>query len=316
MKKIDAHFHVNFSGFDADKIIRYLDDHNIDTCWLLSWEQLAPPIPSLYQNLSVEDVINAYTKYPERIIPFYAPDPKSSTVREDLKKYLVLGIKGCGELKVTYKWEDNLIEKYLKIVSEFNIPLLFHMEAPRMHYVRKGNSAFEKAFAELMTGALNGRTKYYISKITEKTSLFSKRIRNNSEFFPGYLYDFDFLEKRLTQFPDLVFIGHGPHFWNNISSTTSPKYFHQRGRIEHFGVIDRLLEEYDNLYCDISGKSGFNALSRDTKQAKVFLEKHAAKILFGTDNANYNLESFIRSFKLPSEKLNKIFYRNAEGILQ
>ena len=315
MRKTDAHFHVNFCGFDSKKLIEYLDRNRIDKCWLLTWEQTDHPVPSLYEHISIEQEISAYNKYPDRIVPFYAPDPKSKTIVEDLEKYIKIGIKGCGELKVTYKWEDDIIEDYLKIISPYNLPLVIHMELPRSQYLPPSNSKLDLLVDQLLNGALNGVTKYYLSKLVKKTSLFSNYIKDNSIYFPGYLYDFNFLEKRIQQFPDQIFIGHGPHFWNNISNSLSSKYFHQKGRIGEFGIIDRLLEEYENLYCDISGKSGYNALTRDKNQSKRFLEKHCKKILYGTDNTNYGLEDLINSFQLSDEIQRQIFYQNSERII-
>lgn len=314
-KKIDGHFHVNFCGFSAKKIIEYLDKHKIEKCWLLSWEEKKPPIPSLYEHLSIEDIIEAYERYPNRIIPFYAPDPSSEDIKTSLEKFIKMGIKGCGELKVTYKWEDNLMEKYIRTVSQLNLPLLFHMEAPRVHYVKVNNSKIEEVFEQLLNGALNGLTKYYISKFSKIIPFAASRISKGQQYFPGYLYDFAFLEKMVKKYPNIKFVGHGPYFWNNIAKIQSAKYTHQKGKIKEWGVIDNLLAENDNFYCDISGKSGFNALTRDRANGKLFLEKHHSKLIFGTDNTHYDFDEMLSSYKLPKEKLENIYYKNAEKII-
>ena len=57
LKKIDAHFHVNFCGYTANKIVNYLNEKQIEQCWLYTWEENNPPIPSLYEHLSIEDVL-------------------------------------------------------------------------------------------------------------------------------------------------------------------------------------------------------------------------------------------------------------------
>lgn len=315
MKKIDGHFHVNFCGFSAKKIIEYLDKNKIEKCWLLSWEENNPPIPNLYEHLSIESIIDAYEKYPNRIVPFYAPDPGSENIKETLEKYMGLGIKGCGELKVTYKWEDPLMEKYVKIVSELGLPLLFHMEAPREHYVKVSNSKMENLLEQLFNGALNGLTKYYLTKVSKIAPFVLKKISKGQKYFPGYLYDFVALEKMVKKYPNVIFVGHGPHFWNNIGKHQSEKYTHQRGKINEWGIIDNLLTENDNFYCDISGKSGFNALTRDKKRAKLFLEKHHLKLIFGTDNTNYDFDEMLNSYKLSRVKLESIYYKNAEKII-
>jgi predicted TIM-barrel fold metal-dependent hydrolase len=133
--------------------------------------------------------------------------------------------------------------------------------------------------------------------------------------FPGILDDYDGLEQRIREFPGIRFIAHGPDFWNHIGDTLHPRYIHQRGGYKRFGVIDRLLEEYPNLYCDISGQSGYNALKRAPEHSKIFLEKHASKVLYGTDNTRLPLLELLGSFRLGREKMDRILGKNALELL-
>ncbi len=315
MQKIDAHLHVNLAGVDADQLIDYMDRHDVDKCWLLTWEELDAPISNLYQNLSPEEVFRVHDQYPDRIVPFYAPDPKTKNLEGTIKKHREKGLRGCGELKVTHKWEERIIGNYLRVIDKYDLPLLFHMEEPRMHYVPDKPDVIQQVLDKLMNGALNGITKHYLTKFSEKTSILKDHIEDHLTYFPGYLYDFANLEKRLRQFPGVDFIGHGPHFWNNISDNPPEILFHDKGDIDRFGIIDRLLTSYPNFYCDISGRSGFNALSRDREKTKLFLEKHHCKILFGTDNTGFDFEGLVRSFQLPDDKLNNIFFDNADRLV-
>ena len=200
MKKIDAHFHVNFMGFSADRIVEYLNQKGIEKCWALTWEEKDPPIPSLYKHLSFEDVMDAHERHPQRIIPFYAPDPGSQDIQKRFNQYIEKGVKGCGELKVTYKWADSLIDEYVKVVSGLNIPLLFHMEAPRQQYIKLNNSKTEKLLEQLLNGALNGITKYYLTEVSNFFPFAARRITKGQKYFPGYLYDFAFLEKAVKKY--------------------------------------------------------------------------------------------------------------------
>ncbi|PLX24398.1 MAG: hypothetical protein C0599_02330, partial [Salinivirgaceae bacterium] len=284
MKKIDSHFHINLHKFDLETIIDYLDKNKLDKVWLLSWEEKKPPIKGLYKSLPVEELMDAYEKYPDRIVPFYAPDPGRDDIREIMTALKEKGLKGCGELKVTYNWGDKEMDSYLETVSALKLPLLFHMELPRHHYVKSSSGILEKFVADVMNGALNGTLRYYFEGLFKVLPIIKGKLKRNMQYFPGYMYDFVELEKRIVQFPDINFIGHGPHFWNNISATLSKKYIHQKGNIKELGIIDTLLEKYDNFYCDISGTSGYNALTRNKNISKSFLEKHCDKILFGTDN--------------------------------
>jgi len=316
MKIIDAHMHVNLNGFSIQDLIAYLDQKNIEKCWLLSWEELNPSIEYIFQHLGLDRIMEAFQQYPERIIPFYAPDPSDKEFERKLKSAVDQGVKGCGELKVTSKWEDRNIEDYLKVVNELRLPLVFHMEQPRYHYVPSREDFTDRVLERLMNDKYNGVSRYYLSRIFNTTGIFRYRMKSGLKFFPGYLYDFHYLEKRIARFPDLKFIGHGPDFWNAISSNYNPKFIHQKGRIKEFGIIDGLLEEYSNFYCDISGTSGFNAITRDKDAGRRFLEKHSDKILFGTDNTKYDLIEYLVSLNLSASKLESILHLNSRKIME
>jgi len=307
---------MNFKNLSPSSVIKYLDKNNIEKCWLLTWEENNPALPSLYRNLPPSDVFELYHRFPERIVPFYAPDPSSEDIPGTFTSYIKKGLKGCGELKVTMNWDDDTITAYLNQLSNFRLPLLFHMEAPKTYYIPHRKHYADRAFALLMNGAFNGVTGYYIRKLALKNSLLERFIKRKSVWFPGYLSDFALLEKRLGEYPSVNFIAHGPHFWNSISADASGKYFYRKGGYEHFGIADHLLERYANFFCDISGRGAYIALKRDKKQTKIFLGKHAGKILFGTDNFNQRrIEELILSSGLTSAMQEKIFHGNAENIL-
>jgi len=315
MTLIDSHMHVGLGGYDPETIIRAMDKQGTDQSWLLTWEELSPPVEQLHMELPPEPLLEAAQRFPGRFVPFYAPDPAHQNLEERFEHYLGMGIKGCGELKVSRKWEDPLIEEYLTLVDRFSIPLVFHMENPASHYVRVREGFFEWVLERLMNDKFNGVSRYYLTAFAEKNGILRKKIERNRVHFPGILYDFSALEIRIRQFKGIRFIGHGPDFWNNIASRRHLKYIHQRGPIGQFGIIDRMLEEYDNLYCDISGHSGFNALKRDPAQARIFLLKHASKILYGTDNTALPLLPLLRSMKLGKETMDGLLWKNALRVL-
>ena len=311
MRIIDAHTHVGLSGYNAETIIRYMDKQGIDYSWLLTWEELFPPVDQLHMDLPPEPLLEAFDSYPDRFIPFYAPDPAHQELSRRFRKYTDLGIKGCGELKVSRKWSEPLIGDYLETVRKYKLPLVFHMEDPRMYYVQEKDGFLEWGLERLLNDKFNGISRYYLLRIAESTGILRKKIRRNQVPFPGILYDFDSLEKRVQQFPELCFIGHGPDFWNHIGKYRQLKYIHQRGAIREFGIIDGLLEKYDNFYCDISGHSGFNALKRDPEKGKIFLLKHSRKILYGSDNTGLPLMELLRSMKLGKDAMRQILGENA-----
>ena len=129
------------------------------------------------------------------------------------------------------------------------------------------------------------------------------------------------LEEVLQEFPQTKFIGHGPTFWREITSE-APKEIgiaYPKGKVKGPGRVDFLLEKYPNLYADLSAVSGHNALARDLDYAKIFLEKHYKKLLFGTD---YFVDQevpviieLLKNIDLPALIKECIFRKNAIEIL-
>ncbi|MBQ8432610.1 MAG: amidohydrolase family protein [Clostridia bacterium] len=93
------------------------------------------------------------------------------------------------------------------------------------------------------------------------------------------------LERVLQEFPDLKILAHAMTFWSEIGAdvTEENRNGYPTGRIEREGRVSELLRRYPNLYCDLSAKSGLNALTRDAEFAYGFLEEFYGQILFATD---------------------------------
>jgi len=85
-----------------------------------------------------------------------------------------------------------------------------------------------------------------------------------------------------SKYSGAVFIMHGPGWWRHISNELGCEAY-PRGMVKPGGLIERILDKFDNVYADISATSGYNALNRDKRYARIFLEKYCSKILFGTD---------------------------------
>ena len=91
------------------------------------------------------------------------------------------------------------------------------------------------------------------------------------------------LEKCLKEFPDTVFIGHGPRWWNAISADDDGACDYPTTKVVKGGVADRFLQEYDNMYADLSAGSGYNAVTRDPGFTQGFIKRNWSKLLFATD---------------------------------
>jgi predicted TIM-barrel fold metal-dependent hydrolase len=94
---------------------------------------------------------------------------------------------------------------------------------------------------------------------------------------------FDRLPAIVKRFPKTRFIGHANSWWANISSANDNKSGYPEGRVQPGGLIDGLLADYPNVFGDLSANSGRNALARDPDFSAAFLERHRAKLMFGSD---------------------------------
>jgi predicted TIM-barrel fold metal-dependent hydrolase len=314
---IDSHMHVNFMGYSADDIIAYMDRNGIDQCWLLTLEEINPLHPYPVHS-SLEEVWEAYERYPSRIVPMYAPDPNRPDAAERLRAWHKKGIRGCGELKVSLNWDSVKLDPLLSCISELGIPIIFHMEVGREFFVPSPDSSFERLLASLFeTNRFWGLPRKAFGAIATIYRPLNTIENNICRLFPGYMLSFASLEARLKEYPKVNIVGHGPLFWQGISSDLGPKTaVYPEGPVVGEGITCRLLSQYENLYADLSGGSGINALTRDPKFAKYFISKYEHKILYGTDNFSIGLREFLDGLKLPEKTYKLIYGDNAVRLIK
>ena len=145
------------------------------------------------------------------------------------------------------------------------------------------------------------------------TMHFDSWINRDEPGLPGF-------EKMLKQFPDTVFLAHGPHWWREISKNEDSDAGYPKGKVRRGGRCEKLLKKYDNLYGDLSAGSGYNAISRDPTYGPGFLERCADKLLFGTDfltpKQKCPIVEHFRTVKIPKRAKEKILHRNARKLLR
>ncbi len=128
------------------------------------------------------------------------------------------------------------------------------------------------------------------------------------------------LERLLHDYPTVTFIGHGPHFWREISGDVDAAVAYPKGPVTPGGRVGELLAEYPNLMADLSAGSGFGALARDPQHAVAFLEGHADRILFATDVLAMSQElpivDFFRDLPLTAGTREAVAWRNASRLLR
>ncbi len=95
-------------------------------------------------------------------------------------------------------------------------------------------------------------------------------------------YNLSGLERVLNKYPDIKFFGHSAEFWSRISGDTQYRGY-PTGPVEPDGPVVRLLEQYPNLYGDLSAGSGLNAMTRDPAFTNWFMDHFQDKLMFGLD---------------------------------
>lgn len=128
------------------------------------------------------------------------------------------------------------------------------------------------------------------------------------------------LEKIAKKFDNVNFIMHGPGWWRHISAEVPPGVAYPQGPIKEAGRAVSLLENYPNIYGDLSALSGYNAVQRDLDFGRKFLEKLNSKLLYGTDleaffSPNHSLLDLLRSMNLNAEAYQNIFHKNLEKLI-
>jgi predicted TIM-barrel fold metal-dependent hydrolase len=98
-------------------------------------------------------------------------------------------------------------------------------------------------------------------------------------------------EAMIRKFPKTIFVGHGPHFWAEISADMREEDIggYPKGKVAAPGAVEKLLSTYSNAYADLSAGSGYNAITRDPDYGGRFLDRFQDKLLFGTDICRRNM---------------------------
>ncbi|MFW5866485.1 MAG: amidohydrolase family protein [Armatimonadota bacterium] len=204
--------------------------------------------------------------------------------REGIDRSVVLPIESPEVCTCLYTTEQVLEAAYR--FPERIVPLV-HVDPrmPRADQVIRyfaGNHSLIKGFGELVDGlAIDHEKRQVIYETCEDLGF--------PLIFYGSVYSsFDDanlsgLESMLQKFPGLIFIGHGPRWWNGISADDDGSCQYPDTPVVEGGAADRLLQEYDNMYADLSAGSGYNAMTRDPEFTEGFLERNWRKLMFATD---------------------------------
>ena len=133
------------------------------------------------------------------------------------------------------------------------------------------------------------------------------------------------LERALTEFPDLLLLGHSQPFWAEIAPLQpgQNRNGYPTGPVREGGRVPALMRRYPNLHGDLSAGSGHNAICRDPQFGCRFLEEFQDRLYYGTNISaspdHTPLKDFLRDARdrgmVTEACFGKIAHRNAERLL-
>lgn len=285
---IDVHEHAYWHGRDAAGLIADMDQQGIDKAWILTWEipvdedskgfhYALNPVrmraDGTHPGIPLEDIIKAKELYPDRFVLGYCPNPRLETAPQLFEAAVKIhGVRVCGEWKYRIGVDDPRCINLFRKAGELNCPVIVHLDIPYMP--------------------------------TES---------GEPVYCPGwYGGTVDNLERAMKACPETIFLGHAPGFWREISGdSTTQTEMYPKGKVVEGGKLYGLLDQYENLYLDLSAGSGMWALKRDPEHARKFMIRYADRLLFARDYYGSDLNDFLKTLDLPQDVQDKMYFQNA-----
>jgi predicted TIM-barrel fold metal-dependent hydrolase len=336
---IDIHNHADYYGLWPEQMLRNMDENGIDVTCLLTWEspeaEYDPASQRVFSLLSryplpLERCLTYRERAPERFLLGFCPDPRQPDAIGRLKSACELfGLSLCGELKLRMMYDNPDAIRMFRVCGELGLPVLAHID-----YELGGNgdgggenggggggSGGENGGGN---GGKNGGGGGNDSSGGENGSENGGGGGNDSSGgggrpWPSYWYGggIEAFERAVALCPETNFIGHAPGFWGHISG--DGKHLaesYPAGEVLPGGKLQKMLEQYANLYCDISANSGHNALNRDRRHAQEFLARYQDRVMFGRDQFDSVHMRLLEALDIPAEVREKIYSGNARRILK
>lgn len=290
---IDAHQHVFWHGRDDAGLVKTMDEFGIAKAVVLTWElsdversvgcdDVWNPVHSdqfgrQHPGLPLADAVRAVRHFPDRFVLGYCPHPVNEQAIAWLDAAIrMYDVRVCGEWKCRLQLDDPRCVELFRYCGVKGLPVQLHIDTPWAIDRQTGQRKYDKLW---YGGAI------------------------------------DNLERAMQLCPDTLFLGHGPGFWREISGDADHADFgYPAGPVTPDGRIQRLFEKYANLWGDLSGFSGLNALQRDPEHGLEFLKAYHQRLLFARDFYDNRLQEFLNTLDLPQDVAEDIYHRNAEKV--
>jgi predicted TIM-barrel fold metal-dependent hydrolase len=294
-KYIDIHTHLGAFRFGQEVSVKgllvWMDAHDVEQAVI---QPLVSPeaAPSLQPLQTSDAALEAAKMHPDRLIAFCCVDPRvtidpTAPKTNPQRQGHVIGVKGLMESLKRYK------DAGARGLGEHKVGLFF--DHPQMMQLYEACDSLQLPIL------------FHLDDLRGIDT-------------PGLPR----LEKVLKAFPKLPLIGHACGFWSSISGDATPEDFGRYPKVPRpitpGGALDRLLDSYRNLYCDISEPGGAIALTRDPAFAREFVLRRADRLLFGSDYLapGQHIPQFeiLAGMNLPDDVQYKIHRGNAIRILK
>lgn len=294
---IDIHTHVSLlpsepvrdgktktTFLTPEQLIEMYDEVGIDRGVLLPI--VSPEGSDVIQ--SSYEIVEAYRRHPDRLIPFCCIDPRQSVNSPDhdlsavLEIYKEAGCKGIGEVTANLSFDDPRVTNLFDHAERCGMPVTFHV-------------------------ATRDRNIYGLID-----DLGLPRFEKQAASHP----DLVFLCHSQTFWA---------HISGDVSHENWGGY--PKGPVTEGGRIPELMRRYPNICGDLSAGSGHNAVSRDPEFGYAFLEEFQDRLLFGTDVNQVKhgesvltllkdfLEDGLGSGKISQAVFDKVTHLNAQRLL-
>lgn len=150
---IDFHVHIGDVHFPRkgrttltlEQLIDAMNRSGIDMSVLLPLD--SPEASGTY--FSTFDALEAWQKYPERLIPFCCVDPRRDDVVGQIKAYAEMGCVGFGEHKMGLYIDDERCKKIYRTCGELNFTVLMHLD-PGLNIDEAGLPRLEALLKEML----------------------------------------------------------------------------------------------------------------------------------------------------------------------
>ncbi|MCX7591704.1 MAG: amidohydrolase family protein [Kiritimatiellae bacterium] len=285
---IDAHQHVRWHGWDISDLVEDMSRNKIDVAWVLSCE-MPPDEPAwcdgkvvnpaavrpngFSPGLPFGDVLAAGHAHPDCFLLGYCPNPRLDDAPDLFESAVrMYGVRICGEWKFRLLLDNPCCLELFRRAGRLGCPVVLHIDVP---YLPDGQGGLK--YQKMWMGGT---------------------VEN--------------LERAARACADTKFIGHGPGFWREISGgAETDEAVYPTGPVKPGGRLVRLLDELPNLWADLSGRSGLNALQRDPRHACEFVRRFENKLLFGRDTCGHELQDFLAELALSRPVMRKVLFENA-----